>query len=266
MPPQHAGSLRASIIANPCTGARPETVYVGCAGWNIPRESAGAFASEGTHLQRYARTFNCCEINSSFYRPHKYSTWERWAASVPENFRFSVKVPRTITHDDALKCAPETLAVFLKQIGFLGHKLGPILVQLPPQSHFDEPIATRFFMLLRAQHKGDVVLEARHETWFSTRADELLKQFKITGAAADPACVPLASEPSGYEGFVYFRLHGSPRHYYSAYSGEFLEALAGRLVKFAQQARVWCIFDNTAHGFATPNALELSAQIGLPEH
>ena len=75
-----------------------EIIRVGCAGWNIPRQSIAHFELEGSHLERYSRTFSCCEINSSFYRAHKYETWERWSASVPQDFRFSVKLPRTITH------------------------------------------------------------------------------------------------------------------------------------------------------------------------
>jgi uncharacterized protein YecE (DUF72 family) len=235
-----------------------EIIHIGCAGWNIPRQSAAHFESAGTHLERYSRTFNCCEINSSFYRPHKYSTWERWSASVPKDFRFSVKIPRTITHEVELKCKPEDLTAFLKPVRFLGQKLGALLVQLPPRCVFDYLIAKRFFVLLRELHDGDVVLEARHETWFDARADDLLKRFSIAGVAADPACVPVAGQPTGYEQMAYFRLHGSPRRYYSAYSRKFLDAMATQLADLARRARVWCIFDNTAAGFATSNALQLN--------
>jgi uncharacterized protein YecE (DUF72 family) len=240
----------------------PNLIHVGCAGWNIPIQYSAHFESEGTHLERYSRTFNCCEINSSFYRPHKYSTWERWSASVPKDFRFSVKIPRTITHDAELKCGLEELTAFLKQVSLLGQKLGPLLVQLPPSGAFEQAIAKRFFVLLRNLHDGDVVLEGRHRTWFSGRADDLLKQFRIAGVAADPACVPLAGGPTGHGHVLYFRLHGSPRRYHSPYSSEFLKAMSSRLVDPAGGARVWCIFDNTAAGFATANALQLNAEIG----
>ena len=261
-----ASNFRCPGIGTEGAPPRPRIVHIGCAGWNIPGQNANDFESEGTHLQRYSRTFNCCEINSSFYRPHKYSTWERWSASVPEDFRFSVKVPRTVTHDAELKCEPESLAAFLKQIGFLGRKLGPILVQLPPSGVFDQAIAKRFFTLLRELYDGDVVLEARHGSWFGSSADDLLKEFRIAGVAADPACVPLAGQPTGSEGLIYFRLHGSPRRYYSSYSGESLKTFASQLVTFAEQASVWCIFDNTAGGFATPNAIQLNAETAKREH
>jgi uncharacterized protein YecE (DUF72 family) len=130
---------------------------------------------------------------------------------VPREFRFSVKIPRTITHDAELKCGPEELTAFLKQVSFLRQKLGPLLVQLPPSGVFNQAVAKRFFVLLRNLHDGDVVLEGRHRTWFSAGADDLLKQFRIAGVAADPACVPPAGGPTGHAHVFYFRLHGSPR-------------------------------------------------------
>ena len=91
--------------------ASPLLVKVGCAGWSLPRVAWPEFPAAGTHLQRYAVHLNAVEINSSFYRPHQPATYARWAASVPESFRFSVKLPKTITHQqrlrdcDALRCS-----------------------------------------------------------------------------------------------------------------------------------------------------------------
>jgi uncharacterized protein YecE (DUF72 family) len=82
-------------------------VRIGCAGWSLPRDSWPQFPDTGPHLQRYAKRFNAVEINSSFYRPHQPATYERWAAAVPAGFRFSVKLPKTITHEKRLHdCAP----------------------------------------------------------------------------------------------------------------------------------------------------------------
>ena len=83
------------------------------------------------------------EINSSFYRPHRTATYERWAASVPEDFRFAVKVPKAITHERRLKDASDLLDRFLSEAGGLGPKLGPLLVQLPPSLSFQAGIADR---------------------------------------------------------------------------------------------------------------------------
>ena len=86
-----------SELQSPGLGAR----RIGCAGWSIHKDAAAAFPVEGSHLERYARVFPAVEINSSFYRPHKPETYARWADSVPDGFRFAVKVPRAITHGAA---------------------------------------------------------------------------------------------------------------------------------------------------------------------
>jgi uncharacterized protein YecE (DUF72 family) len=230
---------------------------IGCAGWSIPRELTCYFSGGSSHLARYAQVFNACEINSSFYGPHRVQTWERWGESVPAGFQFSIKAPRTITHESALKCGLELLSPFLHQISFLQDKLGPILFQLPPSLHFESARARQFLTLLRESYSGDVVWEPRHGSWFADDANDLLKDFSIARVAADPACVPLAALPGGRLSLVYFRLHGSPRRYYSAYEDDFLDMLAEQMSELAASAQVWCVFDNTAAGSAIPNAMAL---------
>ncbi len=241
-----------------------QPVRVGCAGWNFPRQAAGLCASRRTHLERYSQSFNSCEINSSFYGSHKKETWQRWARSVPAGFRFSVKAPKTITHEAKLDCSPQMLSEFLDQIELLGERLGPILIQLPPNLEFDHTRTRKFLMLLRERFSEDVVCEPRHPSWFSDQSDNLLKDFHISRVAADPACVPAASRPGGLTTLAYFRLHGSPRRYYSAYSTGYLNTLAAQLKSLVARARVWCIFDNTAVGSAAQNAFQLNGK--LREH
>jgi uncharacterized protein YecE (DUF72 family) len=238
-----------------------QPVRIGCAGWAIPKETTANFVTGGTHLERYSQALNSAEINSSFYRPHKNETWERWGNSVPVDFRFSVKAPRTITHEARLNCGPELLSPFLRQISFLHNKLGPVLIQLPPSLEFDRALAKRFLSLLRKNYAGDVVWEPRHGSWFDETADDLLQEFQIARVAADPPCVPAATRPGGFAGVFYFRLHGSPHLYYSEYSRDFLNGLAAQLADLATTTEVWCVFDNTAAGFAVRNALELTAML-----
>jgi uncharacterized protein YecE (DUF72 family) len=245
---------------SPSVPLRPRT-WIGCAGWSIPREAARHFSSGPSHLERYARILNACEINSSFYRPHKIETWTRWGESVPAEFRFAVKAPRTITHGSALSCGSELLSPFLRQISILKDKLGPILFQLPPSLEFVPVRVRRFLTLLRNSYEGLVVWEPRHPTWFVKTVDDLLKEFQIARVAADPACVPLAAHPGGLLSPVYFRLHGFPRVYYSPYTDDFLNALAERLTNLPASVEIWCIFDNTAFGAAIPNAVTLNAKM-----
>ena len=239
------------------TGAcRNEGMLIGTAGWSIPRVSADRCGGEGSHLARYARVFTAAEINSSFHRPHRRSVYERWAADTPAGFRFAVKLPRAITHDTRLRRARQPLAEFLEQSGGLGEKRGPLLMQLPPSFAFDARVAGRFLTLLRAAYAGPVVCEPRHATWFTTGAERLLLQHHVARVAADPPPVPGADEPGGWHAIVYYRLHGSPRKYWSRYSASFIDALQLKLSRHSSE-QVWCVFDNTASGAALENAWEL---------
>jgi uncharacterized protein YecE (DUF72 family) len=246
------------VAAHRAAAAPP--AYVGCAGWSLPRASQPRFPAEGTHLERYAARFPAVEINSSFYRPHRPATYARWAAGVPDGFRFSVKVPRAVTHERRLVGAEALLDGFLAEAGALGPALGCLLVQLPPSLAFDPAAAGAFLAALRARHEGPVALEPRHASWFADAADALLVEHRVGRVAADPARVPAAAVPGGWGGTVYHRLHGSPRIYYSAYEPPTIDALAAAL-RAPAAAAPWCIFDNTALGAATENALELLARL-----
>ena len=232
---------------------------IGTAGWGLPRVWRGEFSPDGSYLERYAARFDATEINSSFYRQHRRSVYERWASSVPPSFRFGVKIPRAITHDQALVAADVLLEVFLEEASGLGSRLGPLLVQLPPSLAYQAEHAEEFFETLRALHQGPVACEPRHESWFTAPADEMLRRHRVARVAADPARVPLAAEPGGDERLVYHRLHGSPRIYYSDYEPERIALTAERLRDaMATGAETWCIFDNTTLGAATGNALALA--------
>jgi uncharacterized protein YecE (DUF72 family) len=240
-------------------------LYIGTAGWTLPRLYAHRFPVPGdakfTHLQRYAHQLHAVEINSSFHRTHQRKTWERWAASTPDTFRFAVKLPKSITHTAKLLNSGALLQNFLGQATGLGEKLGPLLIQLPPSLAFDQGIAHDFFTTLRELHAACVVLEPRHPSWFTLAADRLLCDFAITRVAADPPKgSPLAVGPGGWRGLHYYRLHGAPRTYYSDYAPSTLQALATQLRH--RSIPTWIIFDNTALGHAAPNAMDLTERLG----
>lgn len=235
-------------------------IRLGVAGWNVRREHARSFSDAGSHLERYATQFNAVEINSCFYRPHRFTTYQRWAATVPAEFRFAVKLPKVITHANRFLDIVEPLERFLGEVSGLGSKLGPVLVQLPPSFAFDESLARSFFDELRARFDGEAVLEPRHETWFTSAVELLLIEYRIARVAADPARVPAAAQPGGYDRLLYLRLHGSPRIYYSAYEPDYLEGVARLLdASAARDISTWCIFDNTALGAATADALTVKS-------
>lgn len=231
-------------------------VFIGTAGWSIPAAAAAAFPAEGSQLARYAAVMTGVEINSSFYRPHQPQTYERWAASTPEAFRFAVKCPKQISHDARLRGAAAPLARFVAQAGALGAKWAVLLVQLPPSLRLDARVAGRFFEQAHAAFAGAIVCEPRHPSWFTPEAEGLFLQAEVARVGADPVRAPGAGEPGGWAGIRYCRWHGSPHIYRSSYDEAWLRAQARRL---PCEVDSWCIFDNTASGAALPDALRLQA-------
>lgn len=231
-------------------------IRVGTAGWAIPRAVRDRFPEDGSGLQRYAGRFDAAEINSTFYRSHRPATYVRWAQETPEDFRFAVKAPRTLTHERRLAAPEELLDVFLEEARLLGSRLGPVLVQLPPSLALDRPVAGAFFQALRDRFDGPIACEPRHASWFESDADALLRAFRVARVAADPMRHPLAGTPGGWPELAYWRLHGSPRMYYSAYEEPWLASLAARLLA-SPAADLWCVFDNTTSGAAAADALRL---------
>lgn len=233
---------------------------IGCAGWSVPRQHAHLFGEGDSVLARYASRFSAVEINSSFYRPHQASTYARWAATVPRGFRFSVKLPQQVSHELALRGAGPALDRFLGEAAGLGQRLGGFLLQLPPSLAFDPRTASTFLAVFRRRSDAPLACEPRHASWFTPAAEAILDRYRVARVGADPPRVPGGGLPRPSSDWAYWRLHGSPRVYYSAYEEEALQALS-RQVRQGGWGRgaPWVIFDNTAHGFAAANAVRLQS-------
>jgi uncharacterized protein YecE (DUF72 family) len=232
-------------------------IRIGTAGWSVPAALKPQFPNAGTQLEKYAARMNAVEINSSFYRPHQRKTYERWAAGVPAAFRFSVKLPRSISHEKPLKDFEAPLTRFLSEVSGLGEKLGVILVQLPPGLAFDEAAAGALFAALASGAGCAIACEPRHASWFSAEAEALLLRHGVARVAADPPRHPDDGKPGGARRLSYYRWHGSPRIYWSAYGEDRLAALA-RALQAEVAGEAWCIFDNTAAGAALGDALRVA--------
>ncbi len=239
-------------------------VYIGTAGWSIPRAEQARFPPGDSQLARYARVLPAVEINSTFYRPHRAATFARWSASVPRQFRFVVKIPRTITHDLRLVGCARPIEDFLSRLAPMRPRVGCLLVQLPPSLAFHARTARMFVRELRERFDRGIAIEPRHPSWFDGRPERLLIQYEIARVAADPPRAEGGDQPGGWRGLAYLRLHGSPRTYYSPYGDDFLDALSGQLRALRRRRiPVWCIFDNTALGAATDNALSLLGRLSM---
>lgn len=233
---------------------------VGTAGWSIPRDFAGEFPDEGSHLQRYSGVLKGVEINSSFYREHLPRTYLRWSGEVPEDFRFSVKLSQAFTHKCELKPREKDVRTSLEGILHLGEKLGVILLQFPGSMDFHAKRMERFLRIIRKSWEGPLVIEARNCSWVSSEAKELMYEFGVSKVIADPERCPGGPKKLHTAGgLAYFRLHGSPVIYRSSYTRKFLKDLRSNLSSYQNS---WVIFDNTTMGAATGNALSLMKGLG----
>jgi len=239
------------------------SVLIGTAGWSIPRDIAHRFPTNGSALERYAAILPVAEINSSFHRSHRIATWERWRDSVPEDFRFSVKLPKQVTHERKLIDCESDVELFLSDVETLGEKLAVLLVQLPPKLMFNATVTQRFFAALSKRTKVAIACEPRHLSWFGEEAGTLLAQLGVARVGSDPAICDAAAIPGGWVELSYWRLHGSPIVYRSSYLDR-IDAYAAKLSREVSKRRdVWCIFDNTASSAGASDALALQDLLTL---
>lgn len=238
------------------------SVGVGCAGWSLSSGQRTLFDDGENMLARYASRFSVVEINSSFYRPHQQATYARWAAAVPKDFRFSVKLPQTLSHEHRLAGTGPLLDDFLPAVEGLGGKLQGFLLQLPPSLVLDARVASGFLRAFRHRTDAALACEPRHASWFTAKAMALFEKHQVSLVRADPPIVAAQSLPFDTPAWPYWRWHGSPRMYYSEYSTGRLQSLADAVTASKRSAvRPWVIFDNTAHGFAVTDALRLQDMV-----
>jgi uncharacterized protein YecE (DUF72 family) len=226
-------------------------IYVGTAAWSIPKIAMDSFPLEGTHLERYSKVLSAVEINSSFYKDHQAKSYKRWAACTPESFRFSVKLNKRFTHEGDLEIDCDDLRDNLRAIMELGEKMGVLLIQFAAGKKFNYERMRIFYKTIRDIYPGPVALEARNMTWMSNESIELMKEFNLSKADADPEKCAITIPGQ----IKYYRLHGSPEIYKSNYESDYLDHLYDEMTNLTGD--VWCIFDNTTFGYATENALAI---------
>ncbi|HEY4741307.1 MAG TPA: DUF72 domain-containing protein [Candidatus Acidoferrales bacterium] len=238
------------------------TVRIGISGWTYAPWRGKFYPEKLAHhreLAHAANTFNSIEINGTFYSLQRPESFAKWAAETPDDFVFSVKAPRFITHIKRLKDAKPPVANFLASgLLRLGPKLGPILWQLPPNFKFDFPRLETFLKMLPHDTESAVALSRRHDkrvsgrAWMKTDAHrplrhaieirhasfavpefiELLRANDVALVCADTVEWPRLMDVTS--DFVYCRLHGSEELYASGYDAESLDAWATRVDGWAR--------------------------------
>lgn len=186
-------------------------LYLGTQGWSY-KDWVGTFypagAKAGDFLELYARTFDAVELDTTFYGIPPESRVDTWRDSTPENFQFTAKLPRSITHDRRLVDCTEELMEFVEVMSHLGPKLGPLLIQLPPDFTADERPALETFL---ATLPADVrfAAEFRHRSWLTDETYELLERRGVAWAMIDLHYMPITLRTT--TDFVYVRWLGDHR-------------------------------------------------------
>jgi uncharacterized protein YecE (DUF72 family) len=241
-------------------------IRIGISGWVYPPWRGTFYPGDLTQkkeMEYASRHFNSIELNGSFYSLQRPQSFQSWFDATPEDFQFSVKGPRFITHIRSLREVESPLANFFAQgILKLGAKLGPILWQLPPNSRFEADVMERFLQLLPHSHLEAASVAERHDDWMRARAwfkvtedrklehaveirnrsfvsEEfiaLLRKYDVALVVADTPDWPRLMDVTA--DFMYCRLHGSEKLYASGYDADALSVWARRVVAWSRGEEV----------------------------
>jgi len=229
---------------------------IGCSGFHY-KEWKDLFYPEKLPqrlwLDYYCQHFNTLEINSSFYRQPTLKTFENWYVGTPADFLFSIKAPRIVTHYKKFNDVAEELKVFYETMTTgLREKLGAVLFQMPPGYFYTEERLELVISCMRAGYEN--VLEARHESWWN---DTVFSQLAASGITFSGISYPGHLPDIAVQNLdpVYYRFHGVPVLYKSAYPLQQLERFVSEVGE--SHKRIYVYFNNTWGPAALKNAQEL---------
>ena len=208
----------------------------------------------------YAQRFNTVEINNSFYQFPRLPALQNWFQNSPDDFIFSIKVPRLITHYKKFNGTETMLKEFYDVVLHgLGKKLGAVLFQLPPQVNYNQLMLQKIIDALDPSFTN--VVEFRHPSWWKEVVYEKLGNSNIVFCGSSHPKLPndvIVNTP-----LVYYRFHGVPTLFYSAYDEDFIEAKAMEASADNRERRIYFYFNNTAGPGALKNAQHLQKFLGL---
>lgn len=236
--------------------------YLGTSGWSYS-DWKGRFypedISQKTWLPYYAEHFNTVEINMTFYRFPKAETLKGWKDKVPDDFKFTLKANRQITHLKKIRGVKSDVRYFCILADSLGEKLGCILFQLPPSLRLDIDLLEEFLQSLSSNTKN--VIEFRHESWYREEVYTLLRDYKTIFCAVSSTKVPKSVIQT--DETCYFRFHGLTGGYRYSYTDEELESWA-EAIKTTGASECYIYFNNDYHAHAVRNCKSLSQILGMP--
>jgi uncharacterized protein YecE (DUF72 family) len=243
----------------------PTKFYSGTSGLVLPvPQSQYPPAFQGkSRLEYFAHLFNSVEINSSFYKLPKVGTVSKWAESVPDNFRFTFKLSKMITHIKGLAFTAADVDLFMQMLAHVGDKKGCLLAQFPPSVKMEkfDKVKELFQCITDANKDGwKIAVEFRNASWYNKKVYELLEQYNISLVIHD---VPASATPiTGLDAdFMYLRFHGPSGRYRGSYTDAFLNEYATHIKAWIKKGKtVYAYFNNTM-GDAVGNLQTLNRMV-----
>jgi len=227
---------------------------IGCSGFHY-KEWKGIFYPEllpqKDWFKFYAQEFHTIELNVTFYRFPVLESLENWYNISPPQFNFAVKVPRLITHYKKFTDCTRLVDDFYNLVRTgLKEKLGPVLFQLPPRYSYSKE---RLELIVNSMYKEFTnVIEFRDASWWKPVVFNRLKKEKLVFCGIDYPGLP--NEAIITNETAYYRFHGNPRLYYSAYKRNALKTVADTIGNNKKVTRAFIFFNNTATLAAIKNA------------
>jgi len=232
-------------------------IHVGTSGWSYKHWRGNFYPdnlTEKEYLAYYSKHFSTVEINSSFYHLPQEKTVTDWTETVPEDFIFSVKASRYITHMKKLTDPEKSVSLFFESIQGFKNKLGPVLFQLPPQFEFNPERLKSFLKVLPENYR--YAFEFRDSSWFNPIVYELLKEKNIAFCIYNLGDYYSPKEITA--DFVYIRCHGPVNLGQGLYNREKIIGFSNDIKNYLKSGKeVFCYFNNDESGYAPQNATEL---------
>ncbi|SBV26158.1 Uncharacterized conserved protein YecE, DUF72 family [Micromonospora krabiensis] len=242
-------------------------ILVGTSGWQY-RDWRDRFYPAGLPqrrwLEHYAERFATVEVNNAFYRLPERDTFAAWRARTPDDFCVAVKMSRYLTHVKRLREPAEPVARFLDRATALGDRLGPVLVQLPPNLRADVPALDATLRLFPERVR--VAVEPRHPSWWTAETRAVLERHRAALVWADRLGRPVAPMWRTTD-FGYLRLHEGRARPHPRYGLAALASWVRRLADTFGDATAYVYFNNDPGGAAVVDAVafaRLAQRAGHP--
>lgn len=232
-------------------------IYIGTSGFSYNHWEEMFYPKDikkSDWLWYYSQHFDTVEINSSFYRLPNVNSLQKWFDETPDDFIFSLKGSRYITHTKKLFSLENSLKIFFEKAKILGNKLPVILWQFPPNFKSNPKRLEEFLKNLQ-KYNYRYAFEFRHESWFNAQIYGILRYYNTALVVSSSPDFPKAEIMTA--DFIYIRFHGSRDLYTSEYSKKELVKWANKIKSWSESADIYAYFNNDECGFAIKNALEI---------